>query len=63
MFIVRFIYTRRSGSHEVTVIQTDKAIHFIENVAGMYLAARVDGMKTLAGLFGRAHSALKLFRT
>src|SRR3954468_16753114 len=26
------IYTRMSGSHKVTVIQTQKAIHFIENV-------------------------------
>ena len=37
----RAIYTRMSGSHEVTVIQTDKAIHFIENVAGMYLMTSV----------------------
>ena len=37
----RAIYTRRSGSHQVTVIQTDKAIHFIENVAGMYMMTSV----------------------
>ena len=35
------IYTRMSGSHEVTVIRTDKAIHFIENVAGMYVMTSV----------------------
>ena len=35
------IYTRMSGSHKVTVIQTPKAIHFIENVAGMYLMTSV----------------------
>ncbi len=37
----RAIYTRRSGSHNVTVIQTGKAIHFIENVAGMYMMTSV----------------------
>ena len=37
----RAIYTRRSGSHDVTVIQTRKAIHFIENVAGMYMMTSV----------------------
>ncbi|MEO8442896.1 MAG: hypothetical protein ABI547_10440 [Betaproteobacteria bacterium] len=37
----RAIYTRMSGSHEVTVIQTDKALHFIENVAGMYMMTSV----------------------
>jgi hypothetical protein len=35
------IYTRMSGSHEVKVIQTDKALHFIENVAGMYIMTTV----------------------
>jgi len=38
----RAIYTRMSGSHEVTVIQTDKALHFIENVAGMYMMTSVN---------------------
>jgi hypothetical protein len=37
----RAIYTRMSGSHEVTVIQTGKAIHFIENIAGMYMMTSV----------------------
>ena len=37
----RAIYTRMSGSHDVTVIQTSKAIHFIENVAGMYMMTSV----------------------
>ena len=31
----RAIYTRMSGARDVTVIQTAKAIHFIDNVAGM----------------------------
>jgi hypothetical protein len=35
------IYTRMSGSHDVTVIRTGKAIHFIENVAGMYVMTSV----------------------
>ena len=37
----RAIYTRMSGSHQVTVIQTGKAIHFIENIAGMYMMTSV----------------------
>lgn len=35
------IYTRMSGLRKVTVIQTDKAIHFIDNVAGMYVMTTV----------------------
>ena len=35
------IYTRSSGLHEVTVIQTEKALHFIENIAGMYMMTSV----------------------
>lgn len=37
----RAIYTRMSGMRNVTVIQTDKAIHFIDNVAGMYIMTTV----------------------
>jgi hypothetical protein len=37
----RAIYTRMSGSHQVTVIQTAKALHFIENIAGMYMMTSV----------------------
>ena len=37
----RAIYTRVSGAHEVTVIQTGKAMHFIKNIAGMYLMTSV----------------------
>jgi hypothetical protein len=37
----RAIYTRMSGAHDVIVIQTDKALHFIENVAGMYMMTSV----------------------
>jgi hypothetical protein len=36
------IYTRSSGLHEVTVIQTAKALHFIENIAGMYMMTSVN---------------------
>ncbi|MDB5809490.1 MAG: hypothetical protein JWN94_1612, partial [Betaproteobacteria bacterium] len=35
------IYTRMSGSHEVRVIKTEKALHFIENIAGMYIMTTV----------------------
>ena len=35
------IYTRMSGRRDVTVIQTDKAIHFIDSVAGMYVLTTV----------------------
>ena len=37
----RAIYTRMSGMRDVTVIQTGKAIHFIDNVAGMYVMTTV----------------------
>jgi hypothetical protein len=37
----RAIYTRTSGAHEVTVIQTGKALHFIKNMAGMHLMTSV----------------------
>lgn len=37
----RAIYTRMSGSRNVTVLQTDKAIHFIDNVTGMYIMTTV----------------------
>ncbi len=35
------IYTRMSGLRKVTVIQTDKAIHFIDSVAGMHVMTTV----------------------
>ncbi len=37
----RAIYTRMSGARPVTVLRTDKAIHFIDNVAGMYIMTTV----------------------
>ena len=37
----RAIYTRMSGSHQVIAIQTAKAIHFIKNIAGMYMMTSV----------------------
>ncbi len=60
----RAIYTRMSGSHEVTVIQTDKAIHFIENVAGMYIMTSVhscleyDEKRGACVTYGAVHSRL-----
>ena len=58
----RAIYTRMSGSHEVTVIQTDKAMHFIENVAGMYIMTSVhscleyDEKRGACIMYGAVHS-------
>jgi hypothetical protein len=37
----RAIYTRMAGARDVTVLQTEKAIHFIDNVAGMYVMTTV----------------------
>ena len=37
----RAIYTRLAGARDVTVIQTAKALHFIDNVAGMYVMTTV----------------------
>ena len=39
----RAIYTRLAGARDVTVIQTGKALHFIDNVAGMYVMTTVHG--------------------
>jgi hypothetical protein len=60
----RAIYTRMSGAHEVTVIQTDKALHFIENVAGMYMMTSVnsclayDEKRGACVLYGAVNSRL-----
>ena len=60
----RAIYTRMSGSHEVTVIQTDKALHFIENVAGMYMMTSVhscleyDEKRGACVMYGAVNSRL-----
>ena len=37
----RAIYTRMAGARDVTVIRTGKALHFIDNVAGMYVMTTV----------------------
>jgi hypothetical protein len=37
----RAIYTRLAGARDVTVIQTGTALHFIDNVAGMYVMTTV----------------------
>ena len=39
--LARSIYTRMAGLRDVNVIQTDKAIHFIDSVAGMYVMTTV----------------------
>jgi hypothetical protein len=60
----RAIYTRMSGSHDVTVVQTDKAIHFIENVAGMYMMTSVtsclefDEKRGACVMYGAVNSRL-----
>jgi hypothetical protein len=60
----RAIYTRMSGSHEVTVIQTGKAIHFIENIAGMYMMTSVhsclefDEKRGACVMYGAVNSRL-----
>jgi hypothetical protein len=60
----RAIYTRMSGSHEVTVIQTGKALHFIENVAGMYMMTSVhscleyDEKRGACVMYGAVNSRL-----
>jgi hypothetical protein len=37
----RAIYTRMSGEREIIVKQTDKALHFIDSVDGMYVMTTV----------------------
>ena len=37
----RAIYTRLAGAREVKIIRTHKALHFIDNVAGMYVMTTV----------------------
>lgn len=60
----RAIYTRMSGAHEVTVVQTEKALHFIENVAGMYMMTTVhscleyDEKRGTCVMYGAVNSRL-----
>ena len=60
----RAIYTRMSGMRNVTVIQTDKAIHFIDNVAGMYVMTTVhscidyDDKRWVCVTYGAVNSRL-----
>jgi hypothetical protein len=60
----RAIYTRMSGSHQVTVIQTAKALHFIENIAGMYMMTSVhsclefDEKRGACTMYGAVNSRL-----
>jgi hypothetical protein len=58
------IYTRSSGLHEVTVIQTTKALHFVENIAGMYMMTSVhsclefDEKRGACVMYGAVNSRL-----
>jgi hypothetical protein len=60
----RAISTRMSGMRNVTVIQTDKAIHFIDNVAGMYVMTTVhtcldyDEKRGVCATYGAVNSRL-----
>ena len=60
----RAIYTRMSGLRDVTVIQTDKAIHFIDSVAGMYVMTTVyscidfDEKRGMCVTYGAVNSRL-----
>ena len=56
------IYTRMAGKREVVVRHTPKAIHFIDNVAGMYLLTSVyscldyDERRGLCVTYGASHA-------
>ena len=58
------IYTRMSGLRNVTVIQTDKAIHFVDSVAGMYVMTTVyscidfDEKRGICVTYGAVNSRL-----
>lgn len=60
----RAIYTRMSGFREVNVIPTAKAIHFIDNVAGMYVMTTVhscinfDEARGICVTYGAVNSRL-----
>jgi len=58
----RAIYTRMAGRREVVVRHTAKAIHFIDNVAGMYLLTTVhncldfDDRRGVCRTYGASHA-------
>jgi hypothetical protein len=58
----RAIYTRMAGRREVVVRHTAKAIHFIDNVAGMYLLTTVyscldfDDKRGICVTYGASHA-------
>ena len=60
----RAIYTRMAGQRDITVIQTDKALHFIDNVAGMYVMTTVhscidfDEKRGICVTYGAVNSRL-----
>jgi hypothetical protein len=39
----RAVSTRRAGSREVSVVRTDKAVHFVDHAAGIYVVTTVFG--------------------
>ncbi len=39
----RVLSTRRAGSREVVVVRTDKAIHFVDHAAGLFMVTTVFG--------------------
>ncbi len=60
----RAIYTRMAGQREVVVRHTARAIHFIDNVAGMYLLTTVhscldyDDKRGLCVTYGATHARI-----
>lgn len=60
----RAIYTRMAGRRTVVVRHTAKAIHFIDNVAGMYLLTTVhscldfDEKRGMCVTYGASHARL-----
>ena len=63
----RAIYTRMAGSRSVVVVQTPKYLHFIDNVAGMYVMTTVhscldfDEKRGMCLTYGATNS--RLFET
>lgn len=60
----RAIYTRMAGSRNVVVIRTPKYLHFIDNVAGMYVMTTVhsclefDDRRGICVTYGATNSRL-----
>jgi hypothetical protein len=60
----RAIYTRMSGTRNVVAVQTRKYIHFVDNVAGMYILTTVhscleyDDKRGICLTYGAANTRL-----